>query len=297
MTREHDFIGLLEGYLDEFEGFTPLPDATREAVRREIPSVHQRPAWWPGGRFPSMNSTAKLALAAAAVILVAFFGFNLFRGANIGAPELNVATPSPTVEASPTPLARLGGQAPLDPGRYVASTEPTFDVTVAVPSGWSASDGWVVIGPRDNDAPDGMAIRFYTVENLAANPLLHADGVIDPPLGPTVDDLVQAVVAHPAWETSTPTDITIDGHPGQLVQLTIPMDAQLGAAPNDRYYLSLDPLSGGIWGWEPGQTFDWYIVDVDGSRFVIDAFHYPGTSEEDLAAQREVVESIEFDLH
>ena len=43
-----------------------------------------------------------------------------------------------------------------------------------------------------------------------------------------------------------------------------------------------------------GQTFDWYIVDVDGERYIIDAFHYPGTSQEDLAARRAVVESVQF---
>ena len=118
--------------------------------------------------------------------------------------------------------------------------------------------------------------------------------MIDPPLGPTVDDLVQALVSHPDWETTAPTDITLDGYQGQLIQLTIPADAEIGEPPNDRYFLSLEPDNGGIYGWSPGQTFDWYIVDVDGERYIIDAYHYPDTSEEDFAAQRAVVESVQF---
>ena len=41
-------------------------------------------------------------------------------------------------------------------------------------------------------------------------------------------------------------------------------------------------------------TFDQNIIDVGGERLVVEAFHYPGTSEDDLAAQRAVVDSIQF---
>jgi hypothetical protein len=63
---------------------------------------------------------------------------------------------------------------------------------------------------------------------------------------------------------------------------------------DDTYYFYADPAGGGIWGFARGQTFEWYIVDVDGERLIIDSFHYPGTSEEDLAAQRAVVESVQL---
>jgi hypothetical protein len=293
MTRTDDFMGQLETYLDEHEGSTPLPEDVRDAIRAELPLIQQRPAWWPRRRFLEMNNMAKLGLAAAAVAVAAFLGFNYLAAPNVGGPGPD--DPSSTPEPSPTPAARLNGQEPLDPGRYIAGSAAAFDVTVEVPSGWSASGDWVVIGPRDNAAPDGMAIRFYRVNNLAANPLSHSDGPIDPPLGPTVEDLVQALASHPDWETTPPTDITIDGYAGQLVELTIPADVEIpNDAGNDRYYLSVED-GGGIWGFAPGQTFDWYIVDVDGVRYIIDAFHYPGTSEEDLAAQRAVVESVQFD--
>ncbi len=68
MTRDDDFIGQLEGYLDEYEGSTPLPDEVRDAIRAQLPSTQQRPAWWPARRFPEMNSFAKFGLAAAAVV-------------------------------------------------------------------------------------------------------------------------------------------------------------------------------------------------------------------------------------
>ena len=126
------------------------------------------------------------------------------------------------------------------------------------------------------------------------NPLATAEGQLDPPVGPTVEDLVQAILAHPGWSARTaPSDVMIDGHPGQLVHLTIPGDAPLTPEEGDAFYLFVDPQGGQYWGGAPGQTFDLYIVDVEGERLVIDAYHYPDTSEEDLAAQRTVVESVQ----
>lgn len=240
-----------------------------------------------------MSNANRRGLAAVIVILVAIIAISL-GSCQVSSTEPSL-TPIPTMTAEPTamPIPRLNGQDPLEAGRYQMNVLLPTHVTVAVPSGWSAGGDWVVIGPRGNDLPVGMAIRFYTIPNLAADPLSHSAGNLDPPVGPTVDDLVQAIVAHPAWTATEPTDITIDGHAGQLVTIMIPLDAELPA--DDTFYLYADPTGGGIWGWAPGQTFDWHIVDVDGERLIIDSFHYPDTSEEDLEAQRAVVDSIEFD--
>jgi hypothetical protein len=185
----------------------------------------------------------------------------------------------------------LGSRDPLPPGRYAV---PGFsaDVTVRISDdGWSSNDGWVLIGPRLNEEPDGMAIRFYTASGIYENPASTLDGPLDP--GPSVDDLVEAIIDNPAWETSGPTDIIIDGHSGQMVELTIPDDAEM--TYDDRFLIFGEPTGGGqVYGWAAGQTFDLYIIDVDGERVIVDAFHYRNTPEEDLAAQRAVVDSIRF---
>jgi hypothetical protein len=239
---------------------------------------------------PHMGGIAAVFVVPAAIIAIGL------ASCQVGSSE-PTATPTvrTSVEPTATPVPRLNGQDPLDAGRYQVNAGLSTDVTVAVPSGWSASGDWVVIGPRENDEPDGMAIRFFRLEpgNIPANPLSFDEGILDPPPGPTVDDLVEAIVNHPGWTASAATDITIDGRAGQLVTITIPMDVEMPA--DDRFFLVIDPSGGGgVWGWAPGQTFDWYIVDVDGQRLIIDSFHYPGTSEEHLAAQRTVVESVQF---
>ena len=292
MSTDRDVTRIVRSWLNEDRH----EDASGvlNTVLAEIETTPRRRSFWSAWRFPIMNNALRVGLAAVAVVIIAVIAINLLPGSP--APGSGpTPTPEPAaVEPATSSLPELG-DGPLDAGRYLIDGGALpFDLTVAVPSGWSSSSGWVAIGPHGNREPDGLAIRFYpTVDNLAANPLRSTDGVLDPPPGPTVDDLVQAIVTHPAWTATEPTDITIDGYSGQLVQFAIPMDVEM---PTDnRFYLVLDAGGGGIWGWAPGQTFDWYIVDVNGERIVVDAFHYPDTSEEDLAAQRAVVESIQFD--
>ena len=70
------------------------------AVLDQVETTPQRRSWWPARRFEFMNTYAKFALAAAAVLVVAVVGYNLLPGrGGVGGPT---ATPSP----SPAPLAR-----------------------------------------------------------------------------------------------------------------------------------------------------------------------------------------------
>lgn len=292
MSTDRDVTRIVRSWLNEDRHEDA--GSVLNTVLAEIETTPRRRSSWLARRFPDMNNMIRLGLAAAAVVIIAVIAINLLPG-----------TPAPGSGPTPTPepaaveptatFLPLGDRELLAAGRYrvLGAGIGPIEVSVEVPAGWSSSANWVVIGPLGNDEPDGMAIRFYTIPNLAANPLSRADGNLDPPVGPAVDDLVQAIVTHPGWTASESTDITIDGHAGQLVSITIPLDAELPA--DGTFYLSTDPSGGGIWGWAPGQTFDWYIVDVDGQRLIIDAFHYPDTSAEDLTAQRAVVESVQFD--
>lgn len=286
---DRDVTRIVESWLED--GVTQLPDRVLDEVERQLPATHQRRAGWLARRFPVMNNTTlRYGIAAAVVVIAALVGIR-FLPSDVGGPG-----PTSTPTAEPTPIstpAPLGSRESMAPGDYAV---PGFraEITVAVPSGgWSSNGNWVLAAPA-TDPDNGITIRFYTIPNLAVDPLSHAAGNLDPPVGPTVDDLVEAIVAHPGWIASEPTDITIDGRDGQLVTITIPVDGALPADGDGQFYFYAGPAEGGIYGWLPGQTFDWYIVDVDGERLIIDAFHYPDASAADLAAQRAVVESVQF---
>ena len=118
MTRNDDFIGQLEGYLDEYEGSTPLPDEVRDAIRAQLPSTQQRPAWWPVRRFPEMNSMMKLGLAAAAVVVAALLGYNYLVAPNIGGRGLGDPSSSPPASTPSVGRHRLSGRRQLEAGTY-----------------------------------------------------------------------------------------------------------------------------------------------------------------------------------
>ena len=69
------------------------------AVLDQVETTRQRRSWWPARRIAQMNTFAKFALAAAAVLVVAVVGYNVLPGqGGVGGPP---ATPSP----SPAPIA------------------------------------------------------------------------------------------------------------------------------------------------------------------------------------------------
>ena len=290
MTTDQETTRIVRSWIQL--GVDQLPERVLDAVLDEVPTTPQRRSHWSAWRSLQMPTIAKVAAAAAVLLVIAVVGFRLVPASGeVGGPAPTASpTPAPTATPVPTITGTLAGQGALQPGRYRVNAEIP-GVTVTVPAGWTTETDWVVRGPHGYDVPAGMAVRFYTLDNLAKNPMSAADGKLEPPLGPTVADLVQAIATHLAWTASAPTDITIDGHAGQRVEFAIPSDAKLGA--EDEFCLSLDEdATCGIWGWAPGQTFDWNIIDVGGQRLVIDAFHYPGTSAADLAAQQAVVNSV-----
>lgn len=276
MSTDRETTRSVRSWLDE--GVTTLPDRVLDAVLDQVPATPQRRPWRPARRFPPMNNATRIALAAVAVIALAVLGIRyLLPASNVGGPP------------APTPVPALNGQSNLE-GRYQVAGLPVR-LTVALPAGghWWTDTDWVVIGPNGNQSPGGMAIRFYTVGNVYKNPGSTADGFVTPSLGPTVDDLVQAILAHPGWAATGPTPITVNGYAGQQVKLTTPSDAAFSA-----YYLFTNGAGDDIWGFAPDQTFELSIVDVAGQRVVIEAYHYPGTSRADLAAQQAVLASIQL---
>jgi len=285
MTREPDFIGLVEDYLDDFEGFTPLPDATRDAIRARLPSTSQRPAWWPGWRLPHMNTTMKYAMGTAAVVVLAIAGFAVIGGTgNIGGPG---ETPPPTPTEAPAALV-VG---PLEAGTHM--THPSgpanmMDVTFTVPDGWRAfaTDIILPMGEGSSEAPDGMALMFFDVTGLHSDPCWH--GAPDVEVGTTVDELVTALAAQSAYEVSDPIDVTLDGYSGKHLTLQLPSDPDT-AGCDYRQFIVMDP---GPWAQGPGNRWHLSILDVEGKRLVIFTEDFEGTPEADRAELQAIVDSI-----
>jgi hypothetical protein len=231
MTVPRDPELLIRAFLDE--GQTVLPDHVYDVLRSDIDRTRQRVVIGPW-RTPDMNSFAKLAIAAAAVVAVALVGINLLpRGSNdVGGPPAPSASSSPSAPASPSasPSASAdswhGGI--YDVGRYEATLGGVpFSFTVPA-KGWNSFryTGMLEKGayPTASYAWIGMPYRDNGV--VGTDPCAGKAKYV----GGSVDDLATAWTTIPGTEAVGPTDTTIGGIPAKLVVLTIHPD--IACAPN-----------------------------------------------------------------
>ena len=72
MSTDRDTTRIVRSWLEV--GATALPDRVLDAVLDQLPTTPQRRSWWPARRFLDMNTSIKLAIAAAAVVVVAVRG-------------------------------------------------------------------------------------------------------------------------------------------------------------------------------------------------------------------------------
>jgi hypothetical protein len=221
MSTERDVNRVVTLWLED--GVTVLPDRVLDAVIGQLPATPQRRAGWLARRFPIMNSTVfRVGVAAAAMIVIAFVGYQLLPGRSVGGPQ---ATPTPQPTATPTVAATPVGlpEGEIPPGRYhisSASVHYSYDLTSEL---WQSSqpgyDGFI----ETRAAFPGPGFAWIT-------PVIRLDRVsLDPCAGTetavtSVDAAVTALGQIAGTSAAAPTDLTVDGVPGKLVVLTIDGD-------------------------------------------------------------------------
>lgn len=115
-----------------------LPDRVLDAAFEEVHRTRQRRVLWRAPwRFPIMNTFAKFAVAAVAVIAVGYLGLTLLGPDNGGPGVAPSATPSPSATiaptAVPTPSPSLAPTAPPLTGQF---TSDIHGFTISFPEGW-----------------------------------------------------------------------------------------------------------------------------------------------------------------
>ena len=244
-----------------------------------------------------MNNTAKLALAAAAVVVAAFLGIRFLAPANqgIGGPA---ETPTPTAApvAFPQPTALAAGTYFWD----VGSGSPVR-FTFAVPDGWTNRNDII---RKDHNGPGEVALGLWIVTNTYADPCRWQESLLDPPVGPTVEDLATALVDQVGRNATAPTDVVVGGYPATRIELSVPADLDIATCDNGYYrdWLGegeshsrnpdLDAVNPNNVLFRSGQVNVVYILDVDGARIVINTWHMPGTSDADLAELEAILASV-----
>jgi hypothetical protein len=155
---------------------------------------------------------------------------------------------------------------------------------------------------KNADQPGDLGFVSWIVTHVYADACNSAGTLTE--VGPTVDDLVQALVDQPGSESSTPVDVTLGGYPAKRIDISVPAELdtatcrypgeliQIWANPaeNDFFALPVDPANPAA---DPASRV--YIVDVNGERVVIITGYSSDASAADIAELDETIASIRFE--
>ena len=133
------------------------------------------------------------------------------------------------------------------------------------------------------------------VINLYEDPCHWRANLLDPPVGPTVDDLANALSSQPLRDATGPTNIEIDGYIGKEVVVSVPADIDFADCDEGYFQTWIAPMGGTRYHQGPGQVDQTIILDVDGARILIIAA-YPETSAHDREDLQAIVDSIQIDV-
>jgi hypothetical protein len=160
-------------------------------------------------------------------------------------------------------------------------------VTFTVPDGWLGV-GRTSVWRDENKPPGGAALGFNRGAWLYSDPCRNPDTVNpDIPVGPTVDDFVNALANHPLLDVTAPVDVTVDGYAGKALDLQVPADIS-----QCEVYRPWDP---GLYAQGPGHLWHLRVVDVAGVRVVIQSMEYAATPAQRRAELQAMVDSIQIE--
>ncbi len=152
---------------------------------------------------------------AAAAIVVLGVGAIAFAVSNTTADDPDGVPQAPAPTAAPTTAAPTTTVAPRivsDRTRYGSPTSRSPTPCRTAGKHRPATDSWSIAA--------SSVVNFWDVDNVYADGCEHT--LLDPPLGPTVDDLANVWATLPGFTATTPVDIVVDGYAGKRVDYTVP---------------------------------------------------------------------------
>jgi hypothetical protein len=235
----------------------------------------------------SLASWRQLILLTGVGLLVAACAAGV--GTTTSPPPASETASTPGAAASPGELPNEGD---LTAGTYTLSEFPaaiSFNIPpLEPPAVWFACSASAVEQAVCYEWTSGsyVAVTFQIVENVVAECADQETAeLLDPPVGPSVDDLVTAISSLEGYEATAPVDITVSGFQGKEFTLTA-VKHGCGAtwATADR-----------ITGMGQGEINLLRVIDVDGVRVLIAGAYDAHTSDEAVAAIEHVMDSVQIE--
>jgi hypothetical protein len=320
MTRDERLINVLTEWLEDQP--ERAPDQLLDTVLIDLQAAPQRAYWRLAfRRFPMLGSNlARYGAVAGVAALAVFIGVGLWAGAGppvgppggTSAPTLTSAAtpttaPTPTsaatatttlpATAEPSPIG-LRGQGLLAAGAYAYEGDGV-GITLTVPAGWE-SIVRNLVGKGLVTGPARVQLSFHQTALVFVDPCRPEAGVQPTE---TAEDLATALAEVAFAEVTPPMDTTIDGFRGKHLAWTVEMDTPgnldlfLGCGGPWQFasYIhsglptrsAVDPVA--------GKHQDVWILDVAGTRLVIDATYSSESSDADRAELQAVIDSLDIE--
>ncbi|HEX6129096.1 MAG TPA: hypothetical protein VF071_08765 [Candidatus Limnocylindria bacterium] len=180
----------------------------------------------------------------------------------------SVDTATPAAASGPAAFEDAGS-GPLRAGTYSLAYAsiagraeyPTLSVQFTVPSGWEK------VGIEGILWGTGARLGFAVPTNVFADPCDPEQGELDPPVGPTIDELTTALFELPGWEPGPFEWDQYLGFMGNHVTLTAPADMSECADP--ARIMRAPGWPGFIEAGGEGGQLEFWILNVAGTRLVI----------------------------
>ena len=151
---------------------------------------------------------------------------------------------------------------------------------------------WPTDVSQSEDTPF-RAVQYWTVHGVDPDPC-NSTGAA-PQIGPSVEDLAEALDNQKHSDATEPVPVTLDGHEGVYLELSVHVGRDPGTCSGGYYF---------EWEGSPGDAQHTvgadgtveriWIVDVDGVRVVLVAIAHPGVTPAEFDELSAIVESVRF---
>ena len=181
-------------------------------------------------------------------------------GTSASAPNASTASSASATSNVIEPGAILDDFRDLEAGTHVVDDPFPVRVSFEVPDGWRTWAYTSAASQINVVKPDVGEVSFEIVDNVSADPC--TEELLDPAVGPSVDDLVTALSDLDGFEVSAPSDVTIDGFSGKQLTMTAPAETSCESL----YTWRTTTRQNGV---GAGEVNEVRILDVDGVRLLI----------------------------
>jgi hypothetical protein len=107
-----------------------------------------------------------------------------------------------------------------------------------------------------------------------------------------VSDLAQALRRQPVLKVSKPDPVTVDGGRGRYVEVRIPETVDSSTCVDDT--VALFSTGSDDWGWTEGFVGQWWILNVDGKRVVVNGQCDTACATDDFDTLTTMADSVTF---